>query len=469
MLENKKIIQYIYWFCVAALMLFGLWLRADKLGEINFQNDEFFHVDTAKGYLETGRFIMWDFLKNEPTGDYIRAFPYTWLVAQSFKLFGISEWAGRLPSVFFGLLLLPLIFWLSLKISKNKAVALMSLFAVVFENTLIWSSRTCRMYSMFVFFAVLTTYLIYKGLEGKNNKLNFYYLISGGILLIFSYALHEAVLLLGLGFLLYFIINIKQKKYQVLSALSLLILLTFFIFNFFVIQLTTNDFFTLRTDPNFIYFSYPFNQWHVGAVISWLVMILGLFLWSKRENIKIYYYSLFVPIIIFFVFFAARYPAKKYILFLIPFIFILYSDSLYSLCKKIFCAKYFYYALLIIFIIIGPKFIFSYEYKEAHDFKSTYAYLESNYKKDEPVLMQGMRTYYLVNSEINYISLKANKEFTLAELKENIDSNETGWVIWPKFKQYHLRDDFVLYCQKNLDYIEELSDTNMVVYRWGYK
>lgn len=469
MLKNMKAGQIIYWFFVILLLVFGFWLRADNLGVIDFQNDEFFHLDTAKGYLETGRFVMWDFIKQEPTADYIRAFPYTWLVAQSFKVFGVSELAGRLPSLLFGFLLLPLLFYLTFKITNNKIVALLPLALFVFDNSLIWSSRICRMYSMFVFFVAIATYLIYKGLENKNNKINYYFLLSGGVFFIFSYIIHEATLLLGLGFLIYFLLNIKQKKYQVLSAISLLILISFFLINSFIAALTTNDFFTVRANPNFVYFFYPFNQLRAGALIGWFILFLGVFLWPKREQIKIYYLCLSVPITLYFVFFAERYAAKKYLLFIIPFILILFADSFYLFFKKIFATKYFYYILIISFIIIGPRFILRYESKEVHGFKTAYSYLESHYQKKEPVLIQGARSYYLTNPNINYISLKANKEFTLSELKQIKSANDSGWVIWPKFKEYHLRDDLVVFCQNNLDYVEELSDTNIIVYRWDHR
>ena len=357
-LENKipkKILPILYILIILVLILIGAWLRVSNLGEVDFQNDEFFHLDTAVGYMETGKFVMWDFLEQEQTGDYIRAFPYTWLVAQSFGFFGMSETTGRLPSAIFGILLLPLIYFVTYKITGNKLVSLLVLVLIVFDNSFIWSSRICRMYSMFVFFAVLTTYLLFRGLEGKNNKFNFYYLIPGGLLFIFTYFIHEATLILGLGFLIYFLINIKRsKKYKILSIVSLIVLATFFAIHFLVTPLTTNDFFTLRSDPNFQYFEYPFNQLRLAPVVGWLILILGLFLWEKKKPIYIYYLSLFAPIIIYFTFFAQRYAAKKYILFIVPFILIFYADSFYRIFKKIISPKYLAISFIITFLVIAP-------------------------------------------------------------------------------------------------------------------
>lgn len=480
-MNMKKTENILIGILVMALILIGLWLRCDNLGKINFQSDEFFHLYAAKGYLETGDFVQWDFLDNEPKREYIRAFPYTWLVAQSFKIFGISEWSARLPSLLFGVLFLPLVYWLALKISKNKTVAILTLLLVVFDNSFIWSSRLCRMYSMFIFFAALAAYAIFKGLEGKNSRFNYYYLVAGGILLAFTYLVHEAALLLGLGFLMYFLFNLKEKRYKILLIATVACLLMFLAINFFVASLTTGDFFTIRANPNWAYFIYPFNQMRMSW-LAWPMLLAGFILYSRFDKIKLYAFSLGVPVIIFFVFFADRYAAKKYLLFVIPFILIIFVDSFYLLMQKSFKSPRVIYFFLVIFLLIGPilswpgikKNIFfqkavadeSYEKNELHDYRTAYQYLEQNYQTGEPVLMQGKETYYLTRRDLNLISMKANKNYEFDEFKRVIDSNPSGWVIYPKYKSEHLSDKIIAYCKKNLISIEEAEDTNIRIFRW---
>lgn len=473
----------IYGFFLVILIIIGAYLRFANIGKINFQNDEFFHVTTAKGYLETGTYVMWDFLENKPTGDYIRAFPYTWLVAQSFNLFGISEFSGRLPSAIFGILLLPLIYFVAYKITGNKLIALFSLLLIVFDNSFIWSSRICRMYSMFIFLTVLSSYLLYRGLNAEDKKFNYYYLLPGCALFIFSYLIHEATLAFGIGFIVYFIMNFKDQKFKILSILSLSVLFLFFIINFFVIPLTTNEFFTVRSNPNFAYFSYPFNQLRLGAIAGWLIILLGLILWKKKEQIKIFYLCQFVPIIIFFIFIGERYAAKKYILFLVPFILILFIDSFYILFKKYINHKKFVYIFITLFLLLGPIFSWpgisknfffqparadeNYQNAQLHNFKTAYQYIENNYQNNEPIIIQGKQEYYFTRQDLNFVSLKANKEFTLEDMQNIIQQNKFGWVIWPKYKAgFHIRDSVIKYCQANLKFVQELEDTNMVVFRW---
>ena len=130
--------------------------------------------------------MLWDFLSEESIKEYTRAFPYTWIVASAFSIFEINEFYGRLPSLVFGFLLLPLLYFVSFRISKNHLISLSVLALGVFDSLLIWSSRLCRMYSLFVLLFLVACYLIYLGLEKNKHKINYYYLGAGGVVLYFS-------------------------------------------------------------------------------------------------------------------------------------------------------------------------------------------------------------------------------------------------------------------------------------------
>ncbi len=85
---------------LAALLLFSLNLERPP------HPDELYHILAARGLLETG----------EPRiaeGLYLRAYPYTWIVAQSFAWFGESLTSARLPSVIATAVLVAVLFlWL---------------------------------------------------------------------------------------------------------------------------------------------------------------------------------------------------------------------------------------------------------------------------------------------------------------------------------------------------------------------
>ena len=85
---------------VGSLLLFSINLERPP------HPDELYHILAAKGLLETG----------EPRiaeGLYLRAYPFTWMVAQSFALFGESLSSARLPSMIATALLVAVLFlWL---------------------------------------------------------------------------------------------------------------------------------------------------------------------------------------------------------------------------------------------------------------------------------------------------------------------------------------------------------------------
>lgn len=94
------------WF--AALMLFAVAaiLRSLPLWEVA-RFDELYHVLAAQGWLATNEFRIGE-------GIYDRGSLYTLLTALSFKLFGVSLEAARLPSIVAGSVLVPLVFlWTS--------------------------------------------------------------------------------------------------------------------------------------------------------------------------------------------------------------------------------------------------------------------------------------------------------------------------------------------------------------------
>ncbi|HSE84070.1 MAG TPA: glycosyltransferase family 39 protein [Thermodesulfobacteriota bacterium] len=95
--------------CTAILLILafvGFYIRTIELGRANLSYVEPLHMYAAKSILETGKPIL-------PSGlDYSRSQLYTNLVALSFRLFGLNEFAARLPSAIFGTLSIVLVFFI---------------------------------------------------------------------------------------------------------------------------------------------------------------------------------------------------------------------------------------------------------------------------------------------------------------------------------------------------------------------
>ncbi|RMF69877.1 MAG: hypothetical protein D6743_01170 [Calditrichaeota bacterium] len=147
---------------LACLLVCAIYLRFVNLGAPSFWVDEMNHVyagmSLSKG--EAPRFPSG--VPNE------RALPYSRLVAWSFSLFGVNEFAARLPSAVFGLLAIVLVFWVGQE-WFGRRVGLIAAFVLTFAHPAIGWSRTCRMYTLFQLLFLLGVFLFYKGFEAETT------------------------------------------------------------------------------------------------------------------------------------------------------------------------------------------------------------------------------------------------------------------------------------------------------------
>jgi 4-amino-4-deoxy-L-arabinose transferase-like glycosyltransferase len=156
--QNTKLIILVLLMMV--LVMTGLSIRLINLGEPGFASDESFHVFSAKSILDTGEPKL-------PSGmPYKRALLYTKLVAFSFKLFGVNEFAARLPSAVLGTLTIVLIFFVGRAFFGTPAGVISALLYTVSPFAIIWA-RECRMYTIFQFFYLFGMFTFYSGFESS--------------------------------------------------------------------------------------------------------------------------------------------------------------------------------------------------------------------------------------------------------------------------------------------------------------
>jgi 4-amino-4-deoxy-L-arabinose transferase-like glycosyltransferase len=140
------------------ILLCGLFVRTNALSDLGLESDETLHIYTAKSLLQDGTPTL-------PSGlQYPRALLYSWSVALSFKLFGISEFSARLPSVICGIGSIILIFLVGRSLF-NAYVGLIAAFLIAFLPFEIVFSRMSRMYAMYQFFYLLSLFGFYKAFE----------------------------------------------------------------------------------------------------------------------------------------------------------------------------------------------------------------------------------------------------------------------------------------------------------------
>lgn len=197
---SKKLKKNPYTCFILFLMFIGLFLRIYSLDRASFWCDEGISSLASKGILGKGYPIL-------PSGNkYYRSLPFHYLTAFSFKIFGANDFSARLVSVFFGVLIIPVIYKFGKEIGGKNTGALAAVL-ITFSFWNIWQSRQARFYQQFQFFTILSIYFFYLGFVKEEKK--YKYLTFPAILLcIYT---HDLSIILLAAFFFYLLI-VKRKK-----------------------------------------------------------------------------------------------------------------------------------------------------------------------------------------------------------------------------------------------------------------
>jgi len=151
---------------IAACLLGGAVLRLTNLGKYGFWTDEYFHVFSAKSYLETGTTFV------PMVGEYGRAKAVTLVTAGMFKVFGESETAARLP---FALTNIFFLAFSAIVVRRffSEIVSGAYTLALAFAPFAVEISRECRFYTahqLFFFSAALALFAGFENVSGRLKK-----------------------------------------------------------------------------------------------------------------------------------------------------------------------------------------------------------------------------------------------------------------------------------------------------------
>lgn len=156
-----------------AILTIGFLLRVLWLDQfpIGFTGDETQQTYSAYSILKTGSDEWGDFLPIFPRGfgDY-KAPLYTYLTIPSVALFGLNEFAGRLPAVLVGVITILAAFFLGRKLF-NESVGLWAAFLIAFSPWHIQLSRTAFEAGIGVLLFSLGLYFFLKSEGGYKNML----------------------------------------------------------------------------------------------------------------------------------------------------------------------------------------------------------------------------------------------------------------------------------------------------------
>lgn len=304
------------------ILLSALLVRLPNLWGYGLRQDAFQHYEAAIGYLKTGTFVQWDFLKSEPGREYPRAWLYTWQVAQVFKHWGVSIGNGRVVSLVWGMLIFAPLYGLTRKLRMDEGETLLLMMWVALSPHFITISRWIRMYTMFdVLFLVLALSL-FCWLNVSVRRPGEVVLWGGTTvgLGILSFHIHELTMTLlpsvavWMGWeWLYHRQNHEDLCWSrlfpwlIAAALSGVALL--FLWKPGVMA------HNLRTSFHPFYVLYLFQE-TLGFSIGGMTLALALIYCRKTRFERFLVCVVYVPIL-FFVFFTNRYPMYRYLSHLI--------------------------------------------------------------------------------------------------------------------------------------------------------
>jgi hypothetical protein len=464
-----------------------------RLDYFDLFSDEAQVTQGAAGYLKTGEFHQYNFATDQvdTTKFYNRAKPHQFVLAQSYKIFGISPWSSRLPSALFGILMLVISYFVARYFIKDKTAALLIVFSFAFFYEFLALQRWTRMYALLFPMFLLSFYFAYKLLcESKvprflnksvfiNKYLDYHYpaLILFALFFYISYNLHEnALILLPVLFIFSVILFIRYRKIKhlIVIASGVLIILIQFIFPFDIpyrwISLFKIDHYQLYSQL-FLYF--PFT---LEANMILLLMGVGLVFMVKNESLFKKLLLLFLSTLtglIMFSYVVDFNVAFRYMSFLAPITIMAVIGILFiftSLYKKIVSISV--VALLIVSVLL--QFAFKYDdlyvKNPLSPTKTTVAWkiINENYKPGEVLFMHWGPTLYLdsINPDVKILELHSFRDDRFVDVLDSIYAYKAGWVTWKThngdYIHKKLREYARLYMKKYHGY--GIDNTGVEVY-----
>ncbi len=281
------------WFALLCLLVVSTMVYGYRLGHFDFYMDEFQVVHASVGYHHTGKFYKWSFADDKLTDtEYDRAWPHTRIIAQSYKLFGISEWSSRLPSVVFGILLIAGGFAVGYRVSGSANVALLIAASLLFYPDFIELFRWTRMYAFLMPVFLLLSYVVFRllsdpyeirkesipGVAWYNRNINYnpWYVLIVLPLLKFAREIHVnalAIAPVGVLYLMYLSVTGRARRHIIAVSIAVIGPVVVFILKPKVFHEITKrvSFFEVH-NPEYLGFllSYPFS-----TAIGITILLIG--------------------------------------------------------------------------------------------------------------------------------------------------------------------------------------------------
>lgn len=456
-------------------MILSISIRLVGLGDHSLWIDEAGTASLVETYLNEG-------IPQYPSGiESNRSKPFMFLVAMSVFLFGLNDFALRLPSALISVLTIFMVFKWSNEVLSYK-ISLLASTLISLSSWHVAMSQNARMYIMFQFLYFMTFYFLYKYI--KRRKM--FYLPFILIFMSLSILTHIT------GYILLFTVPILILVSSDISIKSELIKLIPIVAVAGVIA-------------EIFYFevSYLFTklELHPSSAVEhmmWLFTeltfftLLGFFglrnMFMKDEDLFYsYIVAIFPPMSIYF--FFVDLAASRYLFFILPFLVITSSSFLFRIWQKYGLNSFRSVSIIIVLFLMflvssgNPLNNQLGSHSPQPDFKSAYSFVEShsNVSRDEVVLIAGRPLpadhylmtpdYVLVEKGLRDRIFANGTEFysgsptidSRRDLSRAVGKHETGWVVATDTLERGMNDSLMNEIQK-LDMVK--SGRDIKVWMW---
>ncbi|MBU1032151.1 glycosyltransferase family 39 protein [Patescibacteria group bacterium] len=212
-LKNSKLLIFII------ILLIGIFFRLWKLPQypVHLSHDEVSQAYDAISIAQTGRDIYGNFLPTifPSVNDFKSPF-YTYATSLVYFIIGNHEWMIRVVGVFFGICIIPAVFWFTLKLTKQVNIALFaSLFTAISPSEIFFSRKSFEN-GAGIFFLLVSLSCLLTYLEKQKQQRWLYSAVFLSALGMYTYFSHAVIIPLMLAiFILIFRKSFTQgfKKY----------------------------------------------------------------------------------------------------------------------------------------------------------------------------------------------------------------------------------------------------------------
>lgn len=433
-------------------------IYSDKVGDFDLVNDEYQVFSTAYGYLQSGQFLLFDFCSGDYSGErYTRAFPHTWLVAQSFGLFGVSEWAARIVSVLFGALFSVVCYLISYSFTRSRLTAVLVSLACILHPSLTVIFRLTRMYSVLMPSFLVTYFAIHHTLScmvepNRSRRTLLFLALLAMILCAFSLLIHinSAVFFPFLLFYVLYLAAVERKVgYIVLSILGIGgigLVAALWLFTSHLAPIANHlgppanvhlqYFRDLLQTP----FKLPFGL--AAYLLAFPLVFLLRRTFFQRNIVSLLILNL--TGVLFFVYLAKRYYAFKYMSFLVP------TSALLILLVSFLILRTFRYRWMqVLLVSLGCANLVDsrsdpvlYE-AQRPNFREAYAVIKESFdiERGELLVHQYLRCYYMRESlpDMRQFNLGRKQQVEYDSFVRAISDAPSGWVVWNVKKEDHVK------------------------------